>query len=100
MDQQALHRVASGRDQMGARTGRGRCDSQSGGLESPGGKSQGGRELTKTEIRMSDETQNPKVETAAVLSLNGVEVVDTFAEAFPITGTRVIITAISIEWAR
>lgn len=34
------------------------------------------------------------------MSLNGVEVVDTFAEAFPITGTRVNITAISLEWAR
>lgn len=31
---------------------------------------------------------------------NGVEIVDTFAEAFPITGARVIITAISPEWAR
>lgn len=49
---------------------------------------------------MPNEIQNPKDETAAALSLNGVEVMDTFAEAFPITGTRVIITAISIEWAR
>lgn len=39
-------------------------------------------------------------ETAAGLQLHGVEIVDTFAEAFPITGTRVIITAISPEWAR
>lgn len=36
----------------------------------------------------------------APLQRNGVEVVDTFAEAFPITGTRVIITAISAKWAR
>jgi formylmethanofuran--tetrahydromethanopterin N-formyltransferase len=35
-----------------------------------------------------------------LLQRNGVEVVDTFAEAFPITGTRVIITAISAKWAR
>jgi formylmethanofuran--tetrahydromethanopterin N-formyltransferase len=34
------------------------------------------------------------------LQRNGVEVVDTFAEAFPITGTRVVITAITPEWAR
>jgi len=38
--------------------------------------------------------------TTANLQRNGVEVVDTFAEAFPITGTRVIITAITPEWAR
>jgi formylmethanofuran--tetrahydromethanopterin N-formyltransferase len=37
---------------------------------------------------------------AALLHLNGVEVVDTFAEAFPIVGTRVIITAVSAKWAR
>jgi formylmethanofuran--tetrahydromethanopterin N-formyltransferase len=34
------------------------------------------------------------------LTRNGVEIVDTFAEAFPITGARAIITAISPEWAR
>lgn len=39
-------------------------------------------------------------DTASMLSLHGVEIVDTFAEAFPITGTRVVITAISAEWAR
>ena len=32
--------------------------------------------------------------------LNGVDVVDTFAEAFPITGARLLITAISTAWAR
>lgn len=31
---------------------------------------------------------------------NGVEIVDTFAEAFPMTGTALIITGPSIEWAR
>jgi formylmethanofuran--tetrahydromethanopterin N-formyltransferase len=34
------------------------------------------------------------------LKRNGVEIVDTFAEAFPITGTRVIITAVTAKWAR
>jgi formylmethanofuran--tetrahydromethanopterin N-formyltransferase len=34
------------------------------------------------------------------LSLHGVPVADTFAEAFPITGTRVILTAESKLWAR
>ena len=34
------------------------------------------------------------------MNKNGVQIVDTFAEAFPITGTRVVITAISLEWAR
>ena len=38
--------------------------------------------------------------TLPLLERNGVEIVDTFAEAFPITGARVIITAISPEWAR
>jgi formylmethanofuran--tetrahydromethanopterin N-formyltransferase len=39
-------------------------------------------------------------EATSSFELHGVEVVDTFAEAFPITGTRVIITAVSVEWAR
>ena len=34
------------------------------------------------------------------LDLNGVSVVDTFAEAFPMTGTRLIITAYTAAWAR
>lgn len=34
------------------------------------------------------------------LQLNGVPVVDTFAEAFPVTGTRLIITAESPRWAQ
>jgi formylmethanofuran--tetrahydromethanopterin N-formyltransferase len=37
---------------------------------------------------------------AVSLQKNGVEIVDTFAEAFPITGARLLITAISSEWAR
>ncbi|MBD3676265.1 MAG: formylmethanofuran--tetrahydromethanopterin N-formyltransferase [Planctomycetaceae bacterium] len=36
----------------------------------------------------------------AQLSLNGVPVVDTFAEAFPMTGTRLIVTAHSAAWAK
>ncbi len=36
---------------------------------------------------------------AEFLELNGVEVVDTFAEAFPMKGTRAIITAVSPRWA-
>lgn len=35
-----------------------------------------------------------------LLDLNGVAVVDTFAEAFPMTGTRLIVTADSLRWAR
>ncbi len=35
-----------------------------------------------------------------MLTLNGVTIEDTFAEAFPITGTRLIVTAERIEWAR
>lgn len=34
-----------------------------------------------------------------MLLLDGVEIVDTFAEAFPITAARVVITAISRKWA-
>lgn len=34
------------------------------------------------------------------LELNGVEVVDTFAEAFPIVAARVVVTAASDSWAR
>ncbi len=35
-----------------------------------------------------------------MLTLNGVAIEDTFAEAFPITGTRLIVTAERIDWAR
>ncbi len=42
----------------------------------------------------SDPTTAP-----ALLNLNGVEVVDTFAEAFPIKAARLIITAVSPKWA-
>ena len=35
-----------------------------------------------------------------MLELNGVPIVDTFAEAFPLTGTRLIVTAASDEWAQ
>lgn len=37
---------------------------------------------------------------AALLELNGVEIVDTFAEAFSMKGTRVIITAATPHWAQ
>src|SRR5262245_43456255 len=33
------------------------------------------------------------------LNLKGVAIVDTFAEAFPMVGTRIVITAPSLEWA-
>ncbi|HKQ55076.1 MAG TPA: formylmethanofuran--tetrahydromethanopterin N-formyltransferase [Methyloceanibacter sp.] len=33
------------------------------------------------------------------LSLKGVTIVETFAEAFPMVGTRIVITAPSLEWA-
>ena len=36
----------------------------------------------------------------ALLNLNGTPVADTFAEAFPITGTRLIITAVTERWAQ
>ncbi len=42
---------------------------------------------------------NLSTATTPTLSVNGVEIVDTFAEAFPIMATRVIITAETPEWA-
>src|SRR5687768_334570 len=36
----------------------------------------------------------------AVLTVNDVAIEDTFAEAFPITGCRLIVTAESLHWAR
>lgn len=45
-------------------------------------------------------TTEPATESPALPRLGAVDVVDTFAEAFPITGTRLVITAISAEWAR
>ncbi|MES2792569.1 MAG: formylmethanofuran--tetrahydromethanopterin N-formyltransferase [Planctomycetota bacterium] len=38
--------------------------------------------------------------TPPALSVNGVEIIDTFAEAFPIMATRVVITAETAEWAQ
>lgn len=46
---------------------------------------------------MSEPTATP---AAGQLECNGVPVADTFAEAFPIVGTRLIITAVNHEWAR
>ena len=34
------------------------------------------------------------------MHLNGVEIVDTFAEAFPMTAARVVVTAVNAGWAR
>ncbi len=34
------------------------------------------------------------------MHVNGVEIVDTFAEAFPMTAARVVVTACNPEWAR
>ncbi|HEY1191473.1 MAG TPA: formylmethanofuran--tetrahydromethanopterin N-formyltransferase [Gemmata sp.] len=39
-------------------------------------------------------------EPATPLVLNGVEVVDTFAEAFGMTAARLVVTAVSDRWAR
>ncbi|HLC08024.1 MAG TPA: formylmethanofuran--tetrahydromethanopterin N-formyltransferase, partial [Methyloceanibacter sp.] len=33
------------------------------------------------------------------LKIKGVTIVETFAEAFPMVGTRIVITAPSLEWA-
>ena len=41
----------------------------------------------------------PLSQLAEHLELNGVPVADTFAEAFPMSGTRVVITAASSRWA-
>jgi formylmethanofuran--tetrahydromethanopterin N-formyltransferase len=35
----------------------------------------------------------------STLKLKGVEIIETFAEAFPMVGTRIIITAPTLEWA-
>ncbi len=39
-------------------------------------------------------------ESPSLLEFHGVPIVDTFAEAFPIVGTRLIITACTERWAR
>jgi formylmethanofuran--tetrahydromethanopterin N-formyltransferase len=39
-------------------------------------------------------------ESPPTLELNGVPIADTFAEAFPITGTRLIVTAEELAWAQ
>jgi len=42
---------------------------------------------------------SPSTDTPHSLQLHGVSIIDTFAEAFPITGTRLIITALNQKWA-
>ncbi len=41
-----------------------------------------------------------KTSNSSNTGLNGVKIHDTFAEAFGVTGTRLIITAVSTEWAK
>jgi len=38
--------------------------------------------------------------TPSTLIFNGVEIIDTFAEAFPIKAARLVITATNERWAR
>ncbi len=40
-----------------------------------------------------------QISSPPLLTLNGVEIVDTFAEAFPIKATRLVITAVNERWA-
>lgn len=47
----------------------------------------------------TETTAESEQATANVLELNGVPVVDTFAEAFPIVGARLIVTAVNPQWA-
>lgn len=42
----------------------------------------------------------PAASSESTFSLHGVAVVETYAEAFPIQATRVIVTAETLEWAR
>lgn len=42
----------------------------------------------------------PAASSESTFSLNGVAVVETYAEAFPIQATRVIVTAETLEWVR
>lgn len=39
-------------------------------------------------------------DTSETFEINGVRVADTFAEAFPITGTRLVVTAEKLHWAK
>jgi formylmethanofuran--tetrahydromethanopterin N-formyltransferase len=45
-------------------------------------------------------TSETPASAPGLLTLNGVEIVDTFAEAFPIKAARLIITAANARWAR
>lgn len=47
----------------------------------------------------TETTADSEQATVDVLELNGVPIVDTFAEAFPIVGARVIVTAVNNHWA-
>ena len=56
--------------------------------------------LTDERVPKPDPSDIPMTDsTPALLSLNGVEIVDTFAEAFPIKAARLIITAVNSRWA-
>lgn len=49
---------------------------------------------------MNNDTDLNNNRANAALALNGVPIVDTFAEAFPIVGTRLLITAATESWAQ
>ncbi len=40
------------------------------------------------------------IEQPKLLQLNGIDIVDTFAEAFPVVGTNLIITALNEDWVQ
>jgi len=51
-------------------------------------------------LTAATDTTSSTAAPLALLNLNGTPVADTFAEAFPITGTRLIITAVTERWAQ
>src|SRR6478735_12689354 len=56
-----------------------------------------GRRAKRAQAR--GQTARPRAGAMANLKIKGVEIIETFAEAFPMVGTRIIITGPTQKWA-
>ena len=64
-----------------------------------GGVLKGGEGRRAKRAQARGQTARPRAGAMANLKIKGVEIIETFAEAFPMVGTRIIITAPTQKWA-
>ena len=64
-----------------------------------GGVLEGGQGRRAERASARGQVARPRTGVMSKLKIKGVEIIDTFAEAFPMVGTRIIITAPTQKWA-